>query len=726
MKARGTFADAPAEPRAYWLALHADVLGRARDFDNAEKWLAQAEALLSTDPWVHVERAALCAREDREDEAMQAARRALDVRPWSRPAVQWLAHFLVQKECDDEALHLLQEASRRLESYAVLSQLVELQLELGHYALARDNLEECARLTPLGDAHTRDWLASRRSEAAYHCADLEGSRAWAQQVTHSRFYEVQAQRLEHPPADCKRVCLPVGFVRQHHVTCAPATLAALCRYWSMPGDHLEVAAAITYAGTPNHSERQWAIDHGWYTKEFTVTWDSARRVLDQGVPFTLSTLEVSSAHLQAIIGYDELRGTLILRDPGDRHQSELIAEGLDRYRSSGPRGMAMVPMADKARLATLELPDAEPFDHLFQLERALEAHDRDRAERWYRALRTGFPEHRLTILAERILAGYDVDAARILSATEKMLQLFPDDPRWQLAKTSCLRNLARRGEFLDLLGHLSSQPESDPACWEQYAWEIAGDARQHDWAERLLERAMAFPSVSARAYHSLARICSAQRRFAEAIELYRLAACMEDTDDYLARAYFEAAQSLGRTDEALDFLQRRFDRFGTKSGQPARTLAWAYFQLERTGEGFAVLAQAMALRPDDGELMLAAIDRFVERGDFPRARALAVRAAQVAPQRLAAIGGQPGGGAGRSEDGAQALGTRARGSAARGRRPPSLHPLARGNRQPRGGAGASPRCLCPLSTPLPARAVAARLGGRGRSRGNRGNRAPAT
>ena len=61
---------------------------------------------------------------------------------------------------------------------------------------------------------------------------------------------------------------------------------------------------ICYAGTPEHSERHWAEEHGWATREFRVTWESAVALLDRGVPFTLVTSDPTNAHLEAVIGYD--------------------------------------------------------------------------------------------------------------------------------------------------------------------------------------------------------------------------------------------------------------------------------------------------------------------------------------------------------------------------------------------------------------------------------------
>jgi tetratricopeptide (TPR) repeat protein len=348
-------------------------------------------------------------------------------------------------------------------------------------------------------------------------------------------------------------------------------------------------------------------------------------VLDAGIPFSFTTPEVTSSHLQAVIGYDDVRNTLIIRDPGERHQIEMIAEGLERYRSSGPRGLAMVPIKDKHRLEGLTLPDTELFDQIFRMERALEAHDRTRAESIYRALSASSPGHRLTLLAERILAGYDADSVRQLAVIEKLLELYPDDLRLHFSKTFSLRDLARHSEYVEVLDKLSNQPVTDPAFWEQFAQELAGDARTYAEAERWLKRTIRANPSSARAFNLLAGVCWSRRHFDDAVDLSRLAACMEETSEYLARNYFENANLAGRREEALEFLRRRFERLGKKSGQPAQTLAWAYLELERTSEAYALYERAMAQRPDDGDLALAVVDQYVQHGKFAEARKLAAR-----------------------------------------------------------------------------------------------------
>jgi tetratricopeptide (TPR) repeat protein len=622
----GDLAGASLESRAHWLALHGTVLGRLRDFDAAEEWLGRAEALGYVHPWVVLERAALFALEDRSDEAEQMARKALEIRPWYRPAVQWVAHFLVEKERDQEALELLAEAGRRLESCAVWSQLAGLQLELKQYEATRASLEQFERLAPLMDKDMAQWLDARRSDVAYFLGEQDQALEYARKVK-GNFYEQIVKRLENPPADGRRTVLPVGFVRQHHQTCAPATLASLCRFWDMPGEHLELAAAISYAGTPHHSERRWAEQNGWVVREFTVTWDSATSVLDRGLPFTLTTTEPTSSHLQACIGYDARRGTLLVRDPSLRHQSEFLADGLfERYRSTGPRGKVLVPAREAHRLGGLELPDSALYDRLYALESALQKHERGSAEEACRAMETAARDNPLTLQARRTLAYYDADPTKGLECVEKLLRHFPDDIHLLLSKASCLSQLSRREEYLTLLRQLAERTPTDPVCWQRYAAELAADAREHPRALYLLRRAIRCNPINAGNYYNLAHIRWSERRFDEATELYRFAFCLEDKDENLARSYFSAARCQGRTEEALLILRKRFERFGARSWHPARTLYGALAQLERLPEALAVLDQAVALRPDDGDLILFMAESCTQGGDFARGEELLQKA----------------------------------------------------------------------------------------------------
>src|SRR5206468_4211286 len=169
-----------------------------------------------------------------------------------------------------------------------------------------------------------------------------------------------------------------------------------------------------------------AEQNGFLTREFSVTWPAAVGLLERGIPFTLTTTEAVEGHLQAAIGLDETRGTLLIRDPFVYYTAEFIAEPFfERYRAWGPRGMVMVPRARGELLDGLGLPDAALYDQLYTLQRALEQNHRDDAEGVLQQMRTVAPSHRLTLTARRALASYDTNALSLAACIDESLAQFP-------------------------------------------------------------------------------------------------------------------------------------------------------------------------------------------------------------------------------------------------------------------------------------------------------------
>lgn len=638
--------------RSSWCALVGEVAGMLRDFSTADTWLKRAREIAPQSAWIEVCHATLMEFEDRYDEAVAAARRALELRPWYRPAVQSLAHLLSLRNRDDEALELLSTANERLESDAIAGQLYALQIELKHYAAAGQTLDRFEQLSPLMEKSLKKWLAAQRAEVAYHLGDIETAIA-SGKASDSEFWKLSAERLADPArAAAKQVTLPVPFVRQHHVTCGPATLAAISSFWSMPADHLQVVDEICYNGTSHHSERKWAADHGWAAREFSVTEESAQALLDRGIPFTFTTIEPANAHLQAIIGYDGRRGTLIVRDPFLRNSGDAFADKfLDHYRASGPRGMAMVPVEQAAKLIEVELPDAALWDQLHALDGALLKHRREPAQAAFDAMQTAAPEHRLTLEARRRLAIYDGSHGEQLAAAEALLAQFPNEQWLQLERLSLLRHQARRDERLTTYEELCKKKDASPIFWQQYAQELRIDARRHAEALWLLKRAIRRWPTHAANYYILANIYWDHRRFEDALELYRFAACLGDKEEEFVQSYFTASGWFKQTEAALAFLRDRVERIGKKSSLPARTLAWAFMQVDRTGEALAAIESAIKLMPEDGQLMLYAADLYLAASleNMPRARQLVEQAKDNAPRgewlrtaaRVARSDGQP-------------------------------------------------------------------------------------
>lgn len=618
---------ATPDQRADWFSLHALALALLRDFETAEQWLARAEALAPDKPWICCERAELLERQDRYKEALAATRRALEIRPWYRPAVHTAAHLLQLLGRDDKALGFLTEAVRHMQSSAVIGQLAVAQTEVGQYEAARASWEKVVELSPALEKEFGEYLAARRSDAAYYCGDWRRAIELAKE-SDNKFHKDMAAKLEASQGQGKRVMLPVTFVRQHHHTCAPATLSALSRFWNKPAEHLEVAEEICYDGTPAHSERNWATTSGYVAREFTITWDSVLALIDRGIPFTLTTVETTTAHLQACIGYDSIRGTLLIRDPYMRMFGEFVAEPFfERYRLSGPRGMVMVPKEDAHKLEGIELPEADLYDLFHEVQSALVAHRRTDADKAYAALADRAPNGRLTLTARRSLAAYDQNHVEGLTAVEALMALYPDEPSLVLSKLSHLRTLGRREQRIELLNaacetfNTKEKKGFDPVYWYQLAQELKDDAREHPAAIRLLRRALRYTRSDAGNYFILAGILWDDRRFEESLRLYRFATTLEDKHDVLAQSYFSAARHMKQTGEAMRLLRDRFQRFGRRSARPASVLFWAYEEIHQDVEAFKVLDEALTWRPDDGELLLLAANAYARHGNFDKASA---------------------------------------------------------------------------------------------------------
>ena len=605
---------ASLEQRSDLLLARAEALVVLRDFEDAERWVNEALTLVPEHPWVHVVRASLLEEQDRREEALDALKHALSLHPFYRPAVHMAASLLTHLGQDAEALELLSTASARLECSAVSGQLARLQEELGLYDDAWASWERALLLAPKLEAKNFGLLMAMCSDTMYLRGDVARAIELSQ-LSGSPFHQQVAARME-ANAEGRRRLLPVRFVRQHHKTCAPATLASVAALWDVPVEHLQVAESICYDGTPAYQERHWAATTGWHVREFRVTWDSARALLDQGIAFTLTTQEPGSSHLQAVVGYDERRGTLLVRDPSTRHLVEFDTEkALEHFASCGPRGMALVPLAQAARLDAVELPEAALYDALHRVDAALVANDRAAAKGAVESMEREAPGHRLTWQAKRALATYDDSTPDALAALSGLRETYPDNINYLMSWLGCLNELGRREELLAVLRERAREKKAHPLLWHALAAELMTDAREEAEAERLLARTLRVHPTFAPTYRSLARLRDSQLRRDPALRLYRAAACLEKLSEGHAWSYFEAAQARGETARALAFVTDRFQRFGARNGGPARTLCRALESLSRPQEARAVLEQACALRPEDGELSLFAAELSARVGD---------------------------------------------------------------------------------------------------------------
>jgi tetratricopeptide (TPR) repeat protein len=579
--------DAAPEVRADWYGLHAFVCGRLRDFDRAERWLAKAEGLSHDRAWLCVERAAVLEFAERMNEALAAARRSQELVPYFRPGVQAEAHLLQQLGREREALDRLNEASLHIESGIVLAHLAAMQIDLRHFEDARKTYERYAEYSPLRDEDTEKWLAARRADTAYFCGDFSAAQENARKAGEA-FYTAFADRLaiEPSPKPPMRIDVP----RTGPAIRADSVLDSLAAFW---GVRAKPAPTDLTAldGLQDVGERLWAEENGFVAAEFTATPAAMFDVIERGLPFVLTLVDAGYSHSQLVVGCDRARNAVWLCDAAERRAHETPATILmERYASSGPRALVLVP--DAKLLDGLELPDRAQYDRLHDVQSALRLHDRPAAVVHYEAMKSADTTHRLTRLARLAIARYDANPTLLLHAVDSLLALFPDDSTFLHSRLNVLRDLGRREERTETARRQVGRKNSDPLFAHHYAQSLIVDPARLEEAERLMRRAIRQRPHAPAGFYILGNVLWEQRRFQEATDLYRFAASLEDRDEQFAEAYFRAARVIEQAQEAMRFLKARHDRTRGKVAGPARAMFYALSESDEMDAAFAALEES--------------------------------------------------------------------------------------------------------------------------------------
>lgn len=608
MRDHPDWSDAPPELHTDWLALHAFIVARLRDFDRAERLLNRAEAITPDRPWPCIERSSVYELADRLDDAMVVARRSLELHPWFRPGVQSVAHLLLRQGHDREALDFLTEADKHLESGLIAAQLAALQTDFGHYADARRTLDRYAELSPLLEPEVAKWLSARRADSAYFLGDPAAAATFAREVK-DEFYDQFAERLdvkarekgelsERPPETgtgdspaAPRLAIALDFPPLPE---APSVYELLARFWKHPlperGESLPPAD-----GLPDAAERQRAEGAGWVTREFTLSLDAAVALVGRGVPFLVTLVEAGFSQSRLCVGADAMRGTVAVVDGQDRRPVDAPAGSLlKRFKPFGPRCLALVPAHEAPRLDGLPaLADAEPREALYAVQKPLLEHDRTAAENALRVLRDRFPDSTLALFGEFALAKYDAHPLKLLGLCDTLLARFPHEPTWVLVKSGVLRELHRLPEREAFLAAEGWRRAAEPMVTQTLAQTVLPDPRRQHESALLLRYSVQVRPTAAAGYYLLASQWWEERRFDEAAELYRFACTLEEREDQFADAYFRAARATEQVPEAIRLFQQRAGRAAVPIPAATRALYHALLDRDEPQQAAAAVDQAI-------------------------------------------------------------------------------------------------------------------------------------
>jgi predicted Zn-dependent protease len=608
MRAHPDWSVAPPDLHADWVALSGFVVGRLRDFDRAERLLNRAETIAPDRPWPCIERCSVYEFADRPDDAMAAARRALELHPWFRPGVQSVAHLLLRAGRDLEALDFLTEADARLESGLVAAQLAALQTDLGRHADARRTLDRYAELSPLMEPEVAKWLAARRADSAYFLGDYATAALRAREVK-DKFYDQFAERLENVRGresevsneeENSSLLTPHSSLAPPRVKIefppAPATPTVyelLARYWNhpLPGPAEHTPPSD---GLPDAAERARAEAAGWVAREGTLTAEAAAQLIARGVPFIITLVEAGFSQPRLCVGADAVRGSVALLDGADRRPADApVGSMAERFAPFGPRCLALVPADAAAKLDGLPLADADARDALYAVQKPLLSHDRAAADAALRVMRDRFTGHLLATFAELALARYDAHPLRLLALYDALLARFPKESTWALSKANVLRDLNRMPERLALLEAHGSRLDAEPMLAQTLAQTLLPLPHRQEEAAWLLRRSVQNRPTAAAGYYLLATQWWERRQFDEAAELYRFACALEEREDQFAEAYFRAARLTEQVPEALRLFQQRAGRAAVPVPGATRALYHALLDREEPQQAAAALDQAI-------------------------------------------------------------------------------------------------------------------------------------
>jgi hypothetical protein len=147
-----------------------------------------------------------------------------------------------------------------------------------------------------------------------------------------------------------------------------------------------------------------------------------------------------------------------------------------------------------------------------------------------------------------------------INCFDQLIELFPHDGYLKLCKLSRLSD-RNRDERLALLAELCADTEADPLFRLRYAQELSDDPRENRRATAMLRRVLRRRPVDAGAFYVLANILWGERRFMDALHLYRFSFCLNDKDEQLAASYFIASRYFvdRATDEEANLLTQHPD-----------------------------------------------------------------------------------------------------------------------------------------------------------------------
>jgi tetratricopeptide (TPR) repeat protein len=582
--------------QASWLASGAVIWASLRDFARAKACIERAKSLETRESWVFSCESNIFRLEDKRVEALRSAEIAWEMNPGTPYGAHSLGESLVNLQRIREAADRLSTAAEGCESHEVahlacwhactLAETLAGEERSRVLGRAEELAEQTSNLAVLADRETRGWFARSRLDIAQLKGDHAGMERWANEVR-SPFHRKVLENLRKRP-DGLRICMPFRWALQKHGECLPTSVASALAAMGTSIEPESMAAGITFGGTAEWRAAGWLEERGFAVRFFVANPEIACRLIKNGIAFVVTLESDANAHAVAVVGLDEAARTLIVHDPSVPRKVEYLLESFGKEETPiGPKGMAVVsheklPLLDRL----LSADDVAAASGRIAHHRALLEAGPGAAREVAKTLAKQQPEHPVTRLVGAMQDVADGRVSVALIQFQELMKQFPGSAFVRARLLGCCRSL---GDTALMRRMLASVVERGilPGVQSQQIWlhppgayvseyadllRESADTREQAW--RLLNGALGKESSCAQAWHVLADMLWDERDLAGAVLGYRIAACLETSNEHYARAYSNALGNVGRIEEGLASLEKRAKDFGKLSSAVATWSTW--------------------------------------------------------------------------------------------------------------------------------------------------------
>jgi len=586
-----------------------------KNFVEAKELLAQARQLAPENSWLDRIELMLLRDQLLFAEELTLAQSLLKLKPRVSLVLD-TARAMVRQQQSLAAMQLLADYAPLMQSCRLWAELIHISARLMAWPECEHAIAGYRQLQMSPDRDDQDLIFSSLGRIALASGDKSAAVAAFSQTKHPYYRQVEQNILQWQGDGKMMQLLAVVHERQGPLTCAPATMAALCRFFGVAASQQNIAEKICYNGTPETLERQWLRDNGFAYIELDLTPELTFSLIDAGLPFALVTTQGFSSHLQAVIGYNRGLGIAYLMDPSRDFTSEIqLVAGLTAEAANGPRAMVFVPVAEAQRLAAFESDVTALYRLCADFTEAREVNQLPKAAALLAQMQQIAPEHRLTLMASRSIAIEQNDETAIFAANQQLLARYPDHVVWLNSHFHSLVNLGQGEAALQyLFDTVKAYPYSDLKI--RLFRQIYHMPRYRDEALKLLADLQVSGSYRAEVYDLLADFYWQEKQYPLACRYYFYACCLDDTEQSYVESYYRAAMYLQQTDDVFARLQARFEKYGARSASPAKSLYRAFNWQSKAQLGLDVLRQARTLRPEDQELIIFSLQELLYHGQL--------------------------------------------------------------------------------------------------------------